>query len=130
MLKKSLISSVFFIISCASQTDETINTINSLKLPTVNSAPETGSYSLNELTQQHIINQDSIRHISDKIKLARTNHIRAEDVMDTRTDINKVFQALTQLEQAKELNDLYLKEKNMTGLLKIGETLKPLLKAS
>ncbi|WP_310606991.1 hypothetical protein [Buttiauxella brennerae] len=126
MLKKFVLIFTVVIVGCANPADETVEALNTLEFqpgtvmsPAANSNPE-------ELKTLHNTNKQVISSLTAKIKAARVDHLRTDDVFDNRYGIDNVFQALTRLEQFDELNNLYLQDNNKDGLVQINKALKPI----
>lgn len=125
MLKKLTLLLACLLAGCANHTDETIATLNKIALPalTTSAADLTAPAELQSL---HADNHALIVSLTSAIKQQKTNDARTADVLDPNSEVHAAFKALTRLEEMNQLNELYLKEHNGTGLAAIGRALQPL----
>ena len=126
MLKKSILVLAFVLAGCAQPQDEKVEALNSIDF---DATPSTSAMAKNnpvELESLHKTNQQAIASLTAEIKAARVDDLKSDEVFNTRSGIENVFQALTRLEEFGELNNIYLKDQNKNGLMQIGKVLKPL----
>lgn len=126
MLKKSILILTFVLAGCAQPQDEKVEALNTIDFYATPSTSATAKNNPVELESLHKTNQQAIASLTAEIKAARVDDLKSEEVLNNRSEIENVFQALTRLEEFGELNNIYLKDQNKNGLMQIGKVLKPL----
>lgn len=126
MLKKSILVLAFVLAGCAQPQDEKVEALNTIDFYATPSTSATAKNNPVELESLHKTNQQAIASLTAEIKAARVDDLKSDEVFNTRSGIENVFQALTRLEEFGELNNIYLKDQNKNGLMQIGKVLKPL----
>lgn len=124
-MKKSALFFVFLLAGCATPADKIVTALNHSGFPQ-NAGTTVSAASPEKLQHLHADNKDAIAAYTSEIKSTCTNNIRKEDVLNTRSKAQPAFKALTKLEQFNALNDTYLKQKNLAGLIEIHNALAPL----
>ncbi|MEL4013173.1 hypothetical protein [Dryocola clanedunensis] len=126
MSKKSILLLALLLAGCANHVDKTVNAVNQITLPAVTATTDSQANPA-ELQGMHASNQKIIGRLTAEIKEGQNvNEARTDDILNPHSEIHAAFKALTQLEQMNLLNDLYLKDKNTSGLGMIATALKPL----
>lgn len=125
MLKKCLLILAFAVTGCANSGGGKVEALNNLNFPSSTSTPAPYGNQA-ELESLHSANKQTIASLTNEIKATRVKDLKGTEVFDSRSGIDEVFQALTRLEQFNELNDIYYKDQNKSGLAHIGEILKPI----
>lgn len=126
MFKKSILLLALLLAGCANHADKTVNAVNQITLPAVTATTDSQANPA-ELQGMHASNQTIIGRLTAEIKEDQNvKEAHTDDILNPHSEIHAAFKALTQLEQMNQLNELYLKDKNTSGLGMIATALKPL----
>ncbi|WP_202305360.1 hypothetical protein [Dryocola clanedunensis] len=126
MFKKTTLLLALALVGCAKPADDMVNAVNKITLPAVTATTDSQANPA-ELQGMHSANQQTIVRLTAEIKQQESvQQADTDDILNPHSEIHSSFKALTHLEEMHQLNDLYLKDKNKTGLAMIENALKPL----
>jgi hypothetical protein len=95
--------------------------IDSLEIPVVQNISSTTSPA--EMTSLHQENKSIIDNLTLTLKTDYLLDVKTADIFDDHSQAHQVYQTLSKLDQIRLVNNLYLKEKNMDGLVKVNSSL-------
>ena len=115
--------SVFTLLltACSSTPPPMLTKIDSLEIPVVQNISSTTSPA--EMTSLHQENKSIIDNLTLTLKTDYLLDVKTADIFDDHSQAHQVYQTLSKLDQIRLVNNLYLKEKNMDGLVKVNSSL-------
>jgi hypothetical protein len=115
--------SVFTLLltACSSTPPPMLTKIDSLEIPVVQNISSTTSPV--EMTSLHQENKSIIDNLTLTLKTDYLLDVKTADIFDNHSQAHQVYQTLSKLDQIRLVNNLYLKEKNMDGLVKVNSSL-------
>lgn len=115
--------SVFTLLltACSSTPPPMLTKIDSLEIPVVQNVSSTTSPA--EMTSLHQENKSIIDNLTLTLKTDYLLDVKTADIFDDHSQAHQVYQTLSKLDQIRLVNNLYLKEKNMDGLVKVNSSL-------
>ncbi|MEZ2583074.1 hypothetical protein AB2B46_07990 [Kluyvera intermedia] len=115
--------SVFTLLltACSSTPPPMLTKIDSLEIPVVQNISSTTSPA--EMTSLHQENKSIIDNLTLTLKTDYLLDVKTADIFDNHSQAHQVYQTLSKLDQIRLVNNLYLKEKNMDGLVKVNSSL-------
>ncbi|MFU0913039.1 hypothetical protein [Kluyvera intermedia] len=115
--------SVFTLLltACSSTPPPMLTKIDSLEIPVVQNISSTTSPV--EMTSLHQENKSIIDNLTLTLKTDYLLDVKTADIFDDHSQAHQVYQTLSKLDQIRLVNNLYLKEKNMDGLVKVNSSL-------
>jgi hypothetical protein len=115
--------SVFTLLltACSSTPPPMLTKIYSLEIPVVQNISSTTSPV--EMTSLHQENKSIIDNLTLTLKTDYLLDVKTADIFDNHSQAHQVYQTLSKLDQIRLVNNLYLKEKNMDGLVKVNSSL-------
>lgn len=115
--------SVFTLLltACSSTPPPMLTKIDSLEIPVVQNVASTTSPT--EMTSLHQENKSIIDNLTLTLKTDYLLDVKTADIFDNHSQAHQVYQTLSKLDQIRLVNNLYLKEKNMDGLVKVNSSL-------
>lgn len=115
--------SVFTLLltACSSTPPPILTKIDSLEIPVVQNISSTTSPV--EMTSLHQENKSIIDNLTLTLKTDYLLDVKTADIFDNHSQAHQVYQTLSKLDQIRLVNNLYLKEKNMDGLVKVNSSL-------
>ncbi|WEJ85049.1 hypothetical protein [Kluyvera intermedia] len=115
--------SVFTLLltACSSTPPPMLTKIDSLEIPVVQNVASTTSPA--EMTSLHQENKSIIDNLTLTLKTDYLLDVKTADIFDDHSQAHQVYQTLSKLDQIRLVNNLYLKEKNMDGLVKVNSSL-------
>lgn len=115
--------SVFTLLltACSSTPPPMLTKIDSLEIPVVQNVSSTTSPA--EMTSLHQKNKSIIDNLTLTLKTDYLLDVKTADIFDDHSQAHQVYQTLSKLDQIRLVNNLYLKEKNMDGLVKVNSSL-------
>lgn len=115
--------SVFTLLltACSSTPPPMLTKIDSLEIPVVQNISSTTSPV--EMTSLHQENKSIIDNLTLTLKTDYLLDVKTADIFDNHSQVHQVYQTLSKLDQIRLVNNLYLKEKNMDGLVKVNSSL-------
>lgn len=115
--------SVFTLLltACSSTPPPILTKIDSLEIPVVQNISSTTSPV--EMTSLHQENKSIIDNLTLTLKTDYLLDVKTADIFDDHSQAHQVYQTLSKLDQIRLVNNLYLKEKNMDGLVKVNSSL-------
>lgn len=119
--------SVFTLLltACSSTPPPMLTKIDSLEIPVVQNISSTTSPV--EMTSLHQENKSIIDNLTLTLKTDYLLDVKTADIFDNHSQAHQVYQTLSKLDQIRLVNNLYLKEKNMDGLVKVNSSLASLV---
>ncbi|MGO3395816.1 MAG: hypothetical protein ACTINL_04870 [Serratia proteamaculans] len=115
--------SVFTLLltACSSTPPPMLTKIDSLEIPVVQNISSTTSPA--EMISLHQENKSIIDNLTLTLKTDYLLDVKTADIFDDHSQAHQVYQTLSKLDQIRLVNNLYLKEKNMDGLVKVNSSL-------
>lgn len=115
--------SVFTLLltACSSTPPPMLTKIDSLEIPVVQNVSSTTSPA--EMTSLHQKNKSIIDNLTLTLKTDYLLDVKTADIFDDHSQAHQVYQTLSKLDQIRLVNNFYLKEKNMDGLVKVNSSL-------
>lgn len=119
--------SVFTLLltACSSTPPPMLTKIDSLEIPVVQNVSSTTSPA--EMTSLHQKNKSIIDNLTLTLKTDYLLDVKTADIFDDHSQAHQVYQTLSKLDQIRLVNNFYLKEKNMDGLVKVNNSLASLV---
>lgn len=120
---RKLTFSVFALLltACSSTPPPMLTKIDSLEIPVVQNVSSTTSPA--EMTSLHQKNKSIIDNLTLTLKTDYLLDVKTADIFDDHSQAHQVYQTLSKLDQIRLVNNFYLKEKNMDGLVKVNSSL-------
>lgn len=120
---RKLTFSVFTLLltACSSTPPPMLTKIDSLEIPVVQNVSSTTSPA--EMTSLHQKNKSIIDNLTLTLKTDYLLDVKTADIFDDHSQAHQVYQTLSKLDQIRLVNNFYLKEKNMDGLVKVNSSL-------
>lgn len=124
---RKLTFSVFTLLltACSSTPPPMLTKIDSLEIPVVQNVSSTTSPA--EMTSLHQKNKSIIDNLTLTLKTDYLLDVKTADIFDDHSQAHQVYQTLSKLDQIRLVNNFYLKEKNMDGLVKVNNSLASLV---
>lgn len=115
--------SVFTLLltACSSSHPPVLSKIDSLQIPVVHNVASTAPPA--EMASLHQKNKSIIDNLTLTLKTDYLLDVKTADIFDDHSQAHQVYLSLSKLDQIRLVNNFYLKEKNMDGLIKVNDCL-------
>ena len=119
--------SVFALLltACSSSPPPILSKIDSLPIPVVHNVASTTPPA--EMASLHQKNKTIIDNLTLTLKTDYLLDVKTAEIFDDHSQAHQVYLSLSKLDQIRLVNNFYLKEKNMDGLVKVNDSLASLV---
>lgn len=114
-------------VSCSDSTPNLVYQLKTLQIPVVQSKANDEKNNIALLNSLHSKNTLQINALTGFLKNSYIKNSKSKEIFDTHSLTHQVYTGLTNLEQARMINEQYYNDKNIQGILALNKVLSPLI---
>ncbi|HGL4296681.1 hypothetical protein [Citrobacter sedlakii] len=123
-----LFMTLFTLTACSATGADKIEPIRQMQIPLVQPNDSAAKIPLSQLASLYQYNHQHISTLSASIKTRYLQEVKPKEIFEHDNDVQRVYAALSKLEELQMMNEHYFTERNETGLRKIENALSPLIR--
>lgn len=125
-----ILISIFVTNACSNSTPEIVSSLTSLQIPVVQPLNNVTGKEQNKNASLYSLNAKDISDLTHLLKERYLKGTNKKDIFDNHSMSHQIYICLTNLEEAKIINEQYFNEGNSQGLKELHEKLQPIIKGA